>query len=117
METATKAPEQPNVQSQVMDFLSDVQEYGQSVFEKQDDGIDIDINTMDNCEVVDSQYGKSLKFHVDGATDRTFKYVPIKGESISSTGKYNLANWKALRDWEDYNIITGQQRKFATPLS
>ena len=107
--------ETAQVNQQVMNFLNGVQEYGAPAFEKisGDDAPVIDVNNTPGVQLVDSQYGKSLEF----STTSGKKYVPVKGEGISQSGKYQLTEWRATRDWAEYNITAGQINKFAIPVS
>lgn len=92
---------------QVLEFLSDVQEYGQPVWEKHQDGPTVTVDGKE-IELVDSQYGKSLQIH----TPSGVKYVPLK-QGVPEKDTYTLVMFKATRDWADYNIVAGSISPFA----
>lgn len=60
--------------------------------------------TKDTKTWEDGTTSISLKFELpDGGT----KYVPIK-QKHESAQNYQLAQFKAIRDWEEMGIVTGQ---------
>ena len=94
--------------TEVLGFLEDVQEYGSKVFEMVGSPVaDIAVDG-DNVSVVDSEYGQSLRFSTSGGA----KYIPIR-QGVALKDTYSLAIFVANRDWPEYNIVKGQERKFA----